>query len=77
MAEIHVDTVVLSFACGLSIATGIAVGLAAAISTVRGDVVQRSIPWRSRFLSARRTQRPSIPARRASRVQPVAALRAE
>ena len=59
MAEVRVDGVVLALACGLSVAAGLAVGVAAALRTVRDDLVPGSGTWQPRTASAGRAHRPS------------------
>lgn len=59
MAEVRVDGVVLALACGLSVAAGLAVGVAAALRTVRDDLVPGSGTWQPRTASAGRPHRPS------------------
>jgi putative ABC transport system permease protein len=58
MGDIRVDGVVLALACGISVGTGILVGMVTA-ARVLGTEIEHGSTWQSRTASSSRRQRPS------------------
>lgn len=58
MAAIRVDAVVLVFACGISIAAGVIVGIADWFRATRRDLAQRAPQWGFRRIGAGKITRP-------------------